>query len=320
MDEERIITNKYGMKVHDISIPQYDTFEDTRMCLNPNHDHVIKVLNKLRFNNMCCPSKSNATINIDGKEVLSQDTRCPCPEFLCLGKCECGLFVPIPIVPEEDMRELLNEEKEKSTMKTIIKPRQAGKTHDLILISAETGYPIITKSVDSSREIINRAKKMNLNIPDPLTIYDIMNTKRCNSSMVLVDDAEFILNIMIREMSGAQVDTIAIAQRNEKGHELTIYGEDLNEKYGLDDDPNPVKAKGIKPLPLTQAQMDLLIKNNIACYGSYFYMGIYTKNEIDNPTKTTTMKKFMKFKNQFSGDEIEIEVNIDELISEVYCK
>lgn len=87
-----VVVNKYGFPMHDAHWPFIDIYEDTRMTLNPDIKKVNEILQKIHDNNGYCPSKE-----FDGnREAFKPDNRCPCPDFLMNGKCECGLFIPIP--------------------------------------------------------------------------------------------------------------------------------------------------------------------------------------------------------------------------------
>lgn len=109
-DKEYII-NKYGHRVHKTDLPWFDNYEDTRMCLNPDIDKVIEIIKKIHESNGRCPSKKCflETSPIYKTDSLVPDTRCPCPDFLCKGECECGLFVPQPISPSLAEKEKAKE-------------------------------------------------------------------------------------------------------------------------------------------------------------------------------------------------------------------
>lgn len=115
-------------------------------------------------------------------------------------------------------------------IKTIIKPRQGGKTTDLLSMSAETGYPIVVKNRNDSRLLKKRAKEISLTIPEPITTTQILNGKvKINTNHVLIDDAEYFINQIMLKLIGCGVAGLTMCKRNEKGNEVTIYGEDLQE-------------------------------------------------------------------------------------------
>lgn len=105
-------------------------------------------------------------------------------------------------------------------MKLLCQPRQTGKTEELLKISSETKYPIITRDKNEAKLLSERAKKEKLNIPEPLSIRDAMNTRLLGNSKVLIDDADFVLSYMIRELCGVEIDTIAMVSRDKEGYEM----------------------------------------------------------------------------------------------------
>lgn len=110
-------------------------------------------------------------------------------------------------------------------IKTFYWPRQGGKTVKLIRLSAEKKYPIIVKDQDTARDLKNRADKMGLDIPDPITIDYVLynqdtNKKYAGYGKCLIDDADCILNIITIKKLGLELDTLALVSRNEKGEEI----------------------------------------------------------------------------------------------------
>lgn len=116
------------------------------------------------------------------------------------------------------------------SIKTIIKPKQGGKTTDLLAMSAETGYPIVVKNRNEGRLLKKKAKELSLTIPEPITAVQILNGKaEIDTSHVLIDDAEYFINYIMLKLIGCGVAGLTMCTRNEKGNEVTIYGEDLQE-------------------------------------------------------------------------------------------
>lgn len=125
-------------------------------------------------------------------------------------------------------------------MRTLYSGRQTGKTIELIKRSAELSVPIIVKDVVTGKHLKRRAKEMGLKIPNPISINSIITDriKGINFNTVLVDDADYILGILIaNKLHGCKIDTIALVARNEKGHELDMNGDDIVEKYGWPTQP-----------------------------------------------------------------------------------
>ena len=83
-------------------------------------------------------------------------------------------------------------------MNVIIKKQGEGKTTDLILRSFETGYPIVTSSANRTEYIRALACKKDLIIPEPLSIYEIVNhRKQLNTDKVLIDEGFDVLRAVI---------------------------------------------------------------------------------------------------------------------------
>ena len=76
----------------------------------------------------------------------------------------------------------------------IYKPRNSGKTTDLIKISAEKNIPILCFSSSISSYIISLAKELNLRIPKPIALHDYANHVVDN---VIIDDAEYVLQCLL---------------------------------------------------------------------------------------------------------------------------
>lgn len=66
--------------------------------------------------------------------------------------------------------------------------RQRGKTTFLILISAFSKYRIITPNVESALIIEKQAKKLNLNIPKPLSFMTYSTAYGLNDKKILIDE------------------------------------------------------------------------------------------------------------------------------------
>lgn len=79
----------------------------------------------------------------------------------------------------------------KHTFKTIVRPRQSGKTMDLIEYAAENNATIVVPTHRQIKYVTNLAKKMGLNIPTPIT-YTKSDLKGHRGPFI-VDNAELIL-------------------------------------------------------------------------------------------------------------------------------
>lgn len=99
-------------------------------------------------------------------------------------------------------------------MNKIIKPRQTGKTTELVKISAEKKVPILTHSLASKRMIEYLACELELEIPTPICVrHQYENcVLRKEIESVLVDDCDVVLGMLLEDMcSIGSIDTIAIS-------------------------------------------------------------------------------------------------------------
>lgn len=80
----------------------------------------------------------------------------------------------------------------------IIGDRAVGKTTKLIKESYEKGIPIVVWCNAYAKNILNRAKEMNINIPDPVVISSAIDLRGLRSrpdmqNGCLIDDVDFFL-------------------------------------------------------------------------------------------------------------------------------
>lgn len=81
-------------------------------------------------------------------------------------------------------------------MKRIIKERGTGKTYELVKLSAEKQIPILCMSKEG---VLDRAKELNVKIPQPISIWDYEKGLHRGRDIesVLVDDSEYILQRLL---------------------------------------------------------------------------------------------------------------------------
>lgn len=106
-------------------------------------------------------------------------------------------------------------------MRIIYDFRQNGKTTNLIIRSSGTGYPIIVTRVDHKRRLEQRAREMNLTIPEPIVINRadmIRDALDGVHKKVLIDDAEYFLGTIL----GAEIDTITMSKKDDVGNEVIL--------------------------------------------------------------------------------------------------
>lgn len=94
-------------------------------------------------------------------------------------------------------------------MKIYTMPRGTGKTTKLVRMSAENNYPIIVSHRLSKEYILDKAKRMNLVIPEPISLDEFENrslsNKQQNYDAHLVDDLTLIVGDVFRAYFGKEV-------------------------------------------------------------------------------------------------------------------
>lgn len=97
----------------------------------------------------------------------------------------------------------------------ISRERGEGKTHDLIITSAMTGYPIVCYNERSVEHVKNMAKEMGYEIPTPKSMTTLNHYKPYEEN-ILVDDLQFFLEEMLDKYFGSHVvtSTITISEDN----------------------------------------------------------------------------------------------------------
>ena len=95
-------------------------------------------------------------------------------------------------------------------MKLIIKPRQSGKTSELIRMSEEANAYIITLNRGMAEYVSKMAKAQGHNIPHPIALNDYMRTgfKDSNVKHILIDNADMVLQHIFSE---ATIDAITMS-------------------------------------------------------------------------------------------------------------
>lgn len=75
---------------------------------------------------------------------------------------------------------------------------KSGKTTELVKLSAEGKIPIICASKNNVKNVKEIAEKLNLNIPEPISVIDFIKTadfSKINS--ILIDDLDLVLQIFL---------------------------------------------------------------------------------------------------------------------------
>lgn len=95
-------------------------------------------------------------------------------------------------------------------MKIINKPRQTGKTTQLIYASATVGFPIIVSNKARVGDIEHLAKKMNVDIPTPMTVSEYKQSRPLPSTTVLIDEGIDIIEAALVSYLGNGTNIAAI--------------------------------------------------------------------------------------------------------------
>lgn len=80
-------------------------------------------------------------------------------------------------------------------MKIIAWPRQSGRTSEIIKMCADKGGYIVTRNIETAYEIRERARKMGLIIPFPLSYKEFVDKKYYSRAVekFYIDDIEALL-------------------------------------------------------------------------------------------------------------------------------
>ncbi len=95
-------------------------------------------------------------------------------------------------------------------MKLIIKPRQSGKTSELIRMSEETNAYILTPNRVMAEYVSIMAKQQGYNILFPITLDEYMRSRLKGSHVthILIDNADMVLQQIFNE---ATIDAITMS-------------------------------------------------------------------------------------------------------------
>lgn len=106
----------------------------------------------------------------------------------------------------------------------IAKRRQTGKTTQLLYTSSTMGIPILVSDKGKANFIISEAKKLELDIPEPLVISDLAEVKSRNFHIesVLVDEAQEVLDFLLKRMG---VKPVALTVRIPEPNRYTNKGD-----------------------------------------------------------------------------------------------
>ena len=84
-------------------------------------------------------------------------------------------------------------------MKAIVRPRQMGKTSELIKLAANTDSTILCVRHSHIRSVVDLAKKIGYAIPEPMSVDSFQKPKHIDRPRrILIDNAEWVLIDLLR--------------------------------------------------------------------------------------------------------------------------
>lgn len=100
-------------------------------------------------------------------------------------------------------------------MRLLIKDRAKGKTTQMIYTSEATGYPIVVETEVQKSNLMDKAKSMDVIIPEPVTINDVERKKLrgCRIEKVLIDEGYNIIANALKEYIGCEVAAVTLTDR-----------------------------------------------------------------------------------------------------------
>lgn len=100
-------------------------------------------------------------------------------------------------------------------MRLLIKDRAKGKTTQMIYTSEATGYPIVVETESQKSNLMDKAKSMDVIIPEPVTINEIGHGKLrgCQPQKVIIDEGYNIIANALKEYIGCEVAAVTLTDR-----------------------------------------------------------------------------------------------------------
>lgn len=109
-----------------------------------------------------------------------------------------------------------------------IQGRRSGKTAGLIRYSSSNGFPIVTSTIQRANMIKDMAKRMKLDIPEPVTFRSMSNYHAMNGRIdrrVLVDDLDSVIAELFRGAGVVPVMAFTSIEGVELEIQAELYGE-----------------------------------------------------------------------------------------------
>lgn len=100
-------------------------------------------------------------------------------------------------------------------MRLLIKDRAKGKTTQMIYTSETTGYPIVVETELQKSNLMDKAKNMDVIIPEPITINEIEHgkLKRYRINKVIIDEGYNIIANALKKYIGCEVAAVTLTDR-----------------------------------------------------------------------------------------------------------
>lgn len=107
-------------------------------------------------------------------------------------------------------------------MKIINLGRQQGKTTRLLYASEFNNYPILCATYEQKRYLMDKAKTLGLNIPEPICANEMINKSKESDILdrdILVDEAHWVLEMLLKSV-GMRGNIKAITLTSDELNEL----------------------------------------------------------------------------------------------------
>ena len=95
-------------------------------------------------------------------------------------------------------------------MRILNQDRGTGKTKILIHTSYTTGYPIVVSNRISKDYIESKAKRMGLNIPEPILFFDKEGLNKVTTDKILIDELEIMLGEVLEEYFNKPIEAVTM--------------------------------------------------------------------------------------------------------------
>lgn len=95
-------------------------------------------------------------------------------------------------------------------MKIFNLPRQKGKTMRMLYASEFNNAPILCATEASKRYIEEKANNLEIDIPKPITVYELLKKGSTPPSFVLIDEMDMVLSTLMQQAFNVKVEAVTI--------------------------------------------------------------------------------------------------------------